>query len=416
MHPAPVLALAALLSLSAAAVAHASIAARWSALPGKLPDTLPASDARTDFFATGDALLIATAGGHVLSYRFADASWSSSTLYAEPRPDGCCTTPCGSTTQRPCKGTQCAASDVHFDDQGNMYAQTTARCDQRFGEEYELTRWDGSVLRRLGLFSRDRIRDVAAAADSLYVAWGNQPGTISRMTAGTWRSLGTEYGSSVHDLDASADDVIAAGGMSSGIIQWNGAQWRPLGGGLDIVVSYEGVQATVRHGGDLVVAGRFGVPGGASARFPRVVRLAGERWEEMGTIPETAAPGVIALASADTHLFAATSSRVYVYSGGDWQPVGESNGAIHALIATPAGLVVSGSFRSIGGTDAPGLALFDLACGNGRTEAGEECDDGNYVDSDQCSALCRRQAGDARAQKLGSAEACNDAGTAGGCR
>jgi len=33
------------------------------------------------------------------------------------------------------------------------------------------------------------------------------------------------------------------------------------------------------------------------------------------------------------------------------------------------------------------------ACGNGRIEAGEDCDDGNQEDGDGCSRLCRLEAG-----------------------
>jgi cysteine-rich repeat protein len=47
------------------------------------------------------------------------------------------------------------------------------------------------------------------------------------------------------------------------------------------------------------------------------------------------------------------------------------------------------------------------ACGNGRLESGEECDDGNALDCDGCSAHCRAETGCGDGARCG-AEACDD--------
>jgi cysteine-rich repeat protein len=43
--------------------------------------------------------------------------------------------------------------------------------------------------------------------------------------------------------------------------------------------------------------------------------------------------------------------------------------------------------------DACDIGAFEDACGNGTVDAGEQCDDGNRLDGDCCSAGCRYEAG-----------------------
>jgi cysteine-rich repeat protein len=72
------------------------------------------------------------------------------------------------------------------------------------------------------------------------------------------------------------------------------------------------------------------------------------------------------------------------------------------------------------GTDGPrdlvvgeSLQVFYTGCGNGVIDAGEACDDGNFVDTDSCTVCAVAVCGDGTAQS-GIGEQCDDGGTVSG--
>src|SRR5262249_4183840 len=74
------------------------------------------------------------------------------------------------------------------------------------------------------------------------------------------------------------------------------------------------------------------------------------------------------------------------------------DGGVYASLAGPAATYLAtidtatGKVTAVGQTvdGLDGLAAIPI-CGNGHVEAGEQCDDGNAIDGDCCSARCRAE-------------------------
>jgi len=369
--------------------------AGWSALPLPPDLWLP-----TDYYLAGDELKIGTQsqyeGAKLFEYDFATQSWTSQTLWAEPQDAGYCYIDALGDPRNP----PCLAARIWFDDAGDMYSLTLERSQTLvLADRYELTHWDGSLLKRLALFSTsdsDFVHDVAGTIDSLYVAGTFEDSTffvqlprVAHLVTDNWTFLGTFSDSDIARVSTSELGLFASGNIDRGVVQWTGTEWEPAKGGVD--TGEGGVPAMLADSGDLLIGGRFAVGGPA---VPNVAQLSENGWTSVGGQVGTRPDAIVTVVAraGDGRLFAATETQVFVWDGSAWRLLGgaASGGPIRYLLAGSSKLVVAGAFTSIAGMPASGIATWSLKCGNGVIDEGEECDDGNYLDDDACVNGCIR--------------------------
>jgi cysteine-rich repeat protein len=109
----------------------------------------------------------------------------------------------------------------------------------------------------------------------------------------------------------------------------------------------------------------------------------------------------LALAPDGRTLYAAASTKSSVAAFLADSPAGaftfldvqkDGVGTIDGLSGASA-LAVSpdGVYLYVAGTKANAVTTFSTRCGDGRLDAGEQCDDGNSADGDGCSGGCRKE-------------------------
>lgn len=81
------------------------------------------------------------------------------------------------------------------------------------------------------------------------------------------------------ELIAGGDFYITGGFNTYGIARWNGAEWQPLGEGMDEDSAFVGALTVCER--ELIVGGDFTIAGGVSAR--RIARWNGLRWAPLGS-------------------------------------------------------------------------------------------------------------------------------------
>jgi len=185
---------------------------------------------------------------------------------------------------------------------------------------------------------------------------------IARWDGAAWRPLG---GGTDHTVTAIAEfhgQLIAAGtflhagGAAAGYIAaFDGTSWHTLGAGLDAPV-----WALAIYRDHLIAAGDFGLAGGAPAR--RIAAWDGSAWTPLGTGFFST---VLTLLSANDTLYAGgyftraggiSAGHIARWDGVAWSPIGFGLGAMQgdyvaAIATTDSGLVAGGSFEKSGATD-----------------------------------------------------------------
>lgn len=191
---------------------------------------------------------------------------------------------------------------------------------------------------------------------------------------------------------------------------WDGSTWSEFGGGAD-----NSVIALATYKGQLIAGGHFKEIGNVSARY--IARWMGDTWEELGG---GVSDGVLSLLPKGDTLFAAGEfyraagdpvGNIAMFAKETWQPLGEgldaevgslawyndtlwaggdfsqslgdftplynlakfdgsawqpaiasgvwgTNGLVEALLATPNGLFIGGSFSEVGGVKAHNIARY----------------------------------------------------------
>ncbi|MBI1853052.1 MAG: hypothetical protein HYR85_22140 [Planctomycetes bacterium] len=264
---------------------------------------------------------------------------------------------------------------------------------------YRIARWRGGSWSPVGIGVNDVVRCFAEYDDgsgtSLYAggdfttADGRLVNSIARWDGNTWLPVGGGFDTAgvralvVFDdgsgaaLYAAGRFAAAGGGAASHIARWNGAQWAPVGGGIEGDVH---ALSVFRSGGApvLVAGGPFATVGGATANG--VAQWDGSTWSPMGTGFGSEFGGgaiVRALASFDDgagrSLFAGgdfsaaeglVAHDMARWNGAAWSRVGGGiTGGVGALQAFDDGsglaLWVGGRFDDAGDVAAHNVARFD---------------------------------------------------------
>lgn len=102
---------------------------------------------------------------------------------------------------------------------------------------------------------------------------------VARWDGSNWHPLGEGLGGAVCWLACYRSDLYAAGWFEEYIARWDGAEWVPVGGGLEATTQFPNLQLHVWND-LLLVAGDFGVAGGAPAK--ELAAWDGESWQELG--------------------------------------------------------------------------------------------------------------------------------------
>jgi hypothetical protein len=227
-------------------------------------------------------------------------------------------------------------------DQSSLYVSANF-LDSRGRGLHHVARWTQGEWRRMGereghgigahvnrLVSREG--RILAAGSFERIGDRSAPG-IAEWDGLGWQRLGeagVTRGASVSVLDL-IDGVVYAGGnfllagqpVASGIAQWRGDEWLPLGEpGAEGVAGF--VTAIAEFQGEVVVGGNFSAAGGLPIQS--IARWDGQRWAPLR----------------------------------DAQGGGLPNFAVvHSMTVWNDRLIVGGSFVSVAGSPAPGLAAWD---------------------------------------------------------
>lgn len=209
-----------------------------------------------------------------------------------------------------------------------------------------IARFDGTAWQAMGSGFPGVIYAIDHLPNGDPVAAGSAPG-VFRWNGVSWIGLGTGINDQINDLQSMPNGDLVAAGLS-GVWRWNGVGWSAMPGLNQIVWSL-----AVLRDGTLAAAGYFS--GGVAV-------WNGTAWTVLGG----GLPGADELTvTADGDLVAAGAipGGPARWDGTAWTTLGaNSNGVITAMAATPdGGVVVSGTFTSVGGAPAAGLARWDGA-------------------------------------------------------
>lgn len=210
---------------------------------------------------------------------------------------------------------------------------------------------------------------------------------VTAWDGAAWQKLGTGFNGAVDDVDVYKGDLIAGGEFTSAgatnasrIARWDGVAWHALGAGIADGRVYD----LATFDGDLIVAGAFGSPAlaiarwdGAGGSFPNAPsQYWAARWDgpSIGwTLLGDPGRGGLALAVTvyraelviggdfALDLPSGTTLRVARGSGSAWQNVGtglHSSSSASALGEYAGDLIVGGEFGAAGGVVSPFLARW----------------------------------------------------------
>jgi hypothetical protein len=215
---------------------------------------------------------------------------------------------------------------------------------------------------------------IAAALPAQTGSWSPDtaaPGLGGRVSAFThWQS----------ELYAGGSWFAAKGGVIRSVARWDGAAWRPVGTGLELLVGWgpfadATVRAMCEYQGELVVAGTFDRAGGVAAN--NIARWNGSTWQPLAQGLEEIAwdADVRALAVYQNELWATGTFHVAggqpcnglaKWNGTAWTPVGAGlvssatgNPAGHALRVVGSDLVLAGEFTAVNGVACNRIARWN---------------------------------------------------------
>lgn len=230
------------------------------------------------------------------------------------------------------------------------------------GEITQMVRWDGTAWVNLTNGSSSTV--VGVQGDTTWVAWIPQNGLVVGTRSDTIPIVLPAIAGKVNAISSDGASLIVAGSFVTGesskatnVTQWIEGAWRPMGNGLESVVT------CLLTTNGVVYAGTVG-----SANSPTPVwRWDGQRWEGLGQLPEGRVSEVRDLAWHDGRLViatgasGATSPAVMSWTGTDWEPHGSPMvpGLAVSLAVFRGELFAAGSFPPMG-TSARRLGLLRL--------------------------------------------------------
>jgi hypothetical protein len=156
--------------------------------------------------------------------------------------------------------------------------------------------------------------------------------------------------SATGELFAGGDFTTAGGVSASRVARWDGANWSPLGSGVNNAVYALGVNDS----GEVYAGGFFNNAGGSSALF--IAKWDGSNWTPLGSGLNGA---VHAIAVEGSDVYAAgvfttaggsPAARIAHWDGAAWHALGSGLGdLVEALALVSESLVVGGRIQFIGG-------------------------------------------------------------------
>ncbi len=254
-------------------------------------------------------------------------------------------------------------------------------------------RWDGSSWRGLPEQSASGthlfVQAVGKGSDGLYMGgFFNAVGTtiarrIARWDGANWFALGSgvdgiynQNSLAVRAIKARNTEIFVGGGFVSAggatvnnIAKWDGANWSPLGYGVDNnVVTIETTTTDVYVGGSFTNAYDFP---GVGYTVNRIARWDGDTgWWPLGTgvngtvntIREQG--GLIYVGGSFTTADGNTANRIGVWDGANWSSLGTGganglNGTVNSILPDGPDIYVGGSFTAAGGAAARAIARWN---------------------------------------------------------
>ena len=164
---------------------------------------------------------------------------------------------------------------------------------------------------------------------------------------------------------------VAGRAAANRIAHWDGAQWNPLGSGLDVYPNAIDVE-----GFDVYVGGGFHDAGGVPAEH--IAKWNGSSWSALGPgvngqVYAVEAVGGVVYAGGSFHLAGSTPvANLGMWDGVDWTEIGGgTNGTVRALLFHEGCLYVGGQFTVAGVDSINGIACWD---GENWTQLGDGLD------------------------------------------
>lgn len=214
-----------------------------------------------------------------------------------------------------------------------------------------------------------------------------------------WTNLGMGLNGSVNAVTYFNGKLIAAGGFSGGIAQWDGNTWSILGGGLN-----DTVYALTIVSNKLYAGGKFTQAGSTTAN--NIAEWTGSQWNALGT--GLSGP-VYALIDYNSYVYAGGEftnagstvlNNVGYWDNGNWRPCTQGvDNTVYALALNGGDMIAAGRFSSAGGSAAGKIAkwngsnwtalgsatfndrIFALEAGNGKIYAGGRFTTGGGIPS-----------------------------------
>ena len=249
-----------------------------------------------------------------------------------------------------------------------------------------VARWDGAQWHPVGTGFDDRVYDLEVYRGRIIASgtfrWAGDRSTIrvAQFSSGTWRNMEAGIGYPVYDLHVH-DDVLYAGGMfgatSTGrplerLAAWDGSSWWDF---ADRFEAFDGrgrpviptVLAMASYGGRLVVGGIFDAIDGEE--FHSLAVLDAGRLRPLSSTPNLTHDRVFSLEAHDGELVVgglgddpspAWLRQIARWDGSRFLELdGGVDDFVQALLSTPEGLVVGGSFAAAGGVTMPAIATWN---------------------------------------------------------
>ena len=217
--------------------------------------------------------------------------------------------------------------------------------------------------------------DDVYAGGAFTSAGGIAATNIARWNGANWSPLGGGVNSSVIAIAINGNQVYVggqitnAGGVSTkGLARWDGTSWSSVGGGVEAGTN-TCVYALLLDGNDLYVGGNFTHAGGQTIN--RIAKWDGTNWSALGSgITGATNAFVRTMIKSGTNLFVAgyftnaggvTVSNIARWDGANWWPLGSGVSASVSALAVKGSLVFEGG--AVG--NAGGVMVTNVACWDG---------------------------------------------------
>ena len=175
------------------------------------------------------------------------------------------------------------------------------------------------------------------------------------------------------ELIAGGSFTIAGDVPCNRVARWDGSAWQPLGSGINENDPYGSVKALTVYNGELIVGGSFTTAGGATCN--NIARWDGAQWQPLGSGVDSYTVYALVV-DFDSTLIAGGNltaaggipcNRIARWDGEQWQPLGDGMGGggpyggnpyVSALALYNGELIAGGHFVTAGGLVSAGWARW----------------------------------------------------------